>query len=474
MALQPIPLTAESYQLASIPAAQHRLLNLYPEILPDNARAKYYLKATPGLSQLGTFGAGPIHALSTISGRIFSISGTRAFVSSSPIAGVVTPVDLGDVGNVSSGLNHHSIAVGLTEIVFVVPPRAYTCTVYGSNVNQITPGGTFPSLGVSSCCYLDGYYIFTSLNGDFFFTSDLLNARSFSGQSTVKLSSQVDFVEHCAVHNGELWLFGQNSVSAWYNTGDAFTPFSPRTGGVIQGGCGSFRSVRVLDGSLWWLGMDGVVYRTAGYQAKRVSTHAIEELMSGYSLVQMRAIRGFTFTHEGHDFYALTIPFIGRTFIYDCTTGMWHERSSSELGTGPWDISAAAPWLTRSVLGDSVNGRLWTLERGDIYEKTILVRRVAQLPALVTHGPRAFMSRLEIEMQTGMVSPSTAIGVSWSDDGGNNYTEPRQISTGSPGQVRKRVVATRLGSFRQRVLRLTGAGPLMIYGVDADVGTGDS
>ena len=34
-----------------------------------------------------------------------------------------------------------------------------------------------------------------------------------------------------------------------------------------------------INGSLWWLGTDGVVYRTNGYQGKRVSTHALEELL---------------------------------------------------------------------------------------------------------------------------------------------------------------------------------------------------
>jgi hypothetical protein len=37
------------------------------------------------------------------------------------------------------------------------------------------------------------------------------------------------------------------------------------------------------------------------------------------------------------------------------------------------------------------------------------------------------------------------------------------------GQTRKRVFTTRLGSFHQRVLRLTRQGSLTLYAVDADI-----
>lgn len=472
MALQPIPLAGESYQLTSTPAAQHRLMNLYPEALPDGGRAKYYLKSTSGLVQTATAGAGPILSMASVGGSLFVISGTEAHLLAD--AGPPFQFNLGSVGALAGTHEHASIAVGLVGPVFCVPPRAYVGDFAGSAVSQITAGGgNWPAAGVSSVCYLDGYYVFTARDGSYFFTSDLLSPTVFSGVSFARMSSEVDFFGHCTAFNHELWLWGGRTVSVWYNTGDPTTPFSPRTGAVIHKGCGAYRSIVELDGSLWWLATDGCVYRTVGYQAKRVSTHAIEELLADYADSNFQTVSACGFTHEGHGFYALQLPSIGRTFVYDVTTGLWHERSSTNGGTGIWTINAACQRQGVTFFGDSVDGKLWLMERGTLTEKGVSVQRLAQLPGLVTHGPRAFMSRLEIEMQVGIAGASSML-LSWSDDGGVNYSTPRSLSTGSAGQTRTRVATTRLGSFRQRVLRLQAAGPVSVYAVDVDMGAGDS
>ena len=473
MALQPIPLAGESYQLAATPGAQHRLLNLYAEALPDAGRAKFYLQSTPGLTQRATTGSGPVLSAAAISGTYFAISGTNAYTLFDN--GTTIATNTGSVGAVPSDYYHTSIAIGLTAPVFVVPPRAYVGNFSLMPIQQITTaGGNWPASGVSCVCYLDGYYIFTSFNGESFFTSNLLSPTNFSGLSFVKSSSEVDFFEHCRAFNRELWLFGPNAISIWYNTGDPINPFSPRSGALIRPGCGAYRTIAELDRSLFFLGVDGVVYRTQGYAAKRISTHAIEENIAGYEGGYLRTISACAFTYEGHGFYALQLPAVGRTFVYDCSTDLWHERSSSATGSTAWQINTATQLGARWIFGDSVNGTLWQPSRSTQTEKGIAVQRMAQLPALVTHGPRAFMSRLEVEMQTGISGQANPLLLSWSDDGGYTYKSPRQLDTGNTGQVRKRIYATRLGSFRQRIIRLAGSGPMTIFGVDADVGAGDS
>jgi hypothetical protein len=480
MALSPIPLASESYQVLSTAAAQHRLLNLYAETLPDGARAKYYLKSTPGLALEIQCAAGPITASASSAETFFCISGGRAFRFSITNGTFSASRDFGPINTTLAELNddsHHSIAVGLGAQVYCVPPTAWVADFTSPTINRITPGsGNFPTEGVSSVCYLDGYYIFTVYGGEYFFTSDLLSPTVFSGVSFTKISSEVDFVEHCTTHNGELWLFGQRTISAWYNSGDPTTPFAPRPGGVIRGGCGSYKTVRRIDGSLWWVSTDGVVYRSSGYQGKRVSTHAIEEVLATFyaGVGSLKSLWACAFAFEGHSFYALSLPLFNRTFVYDCSTDMWHERSSNAAGTSRWQINTASETPMGWLLGDSQDGRFWSMERATATEKGVDMPRVAQLPALVTHGPRAFMSRLEVEMQVGIGGVSSPVLLSWSDDGGTNYSTPRSLPTGSSGQMRTRVATTRLGSFRQRLIRLTGTGPMTVYGVDADTGVGES
>ena len=82
-----------------------------------------------------------------------------------PVTGGVVVDDLGPVGAADSGTGISSsfvtIAAGPTAAVICVAPNAYTCAHDpGAPLNQITDPD-FP--GATSVCYVDGYFIFSSL-----------------------------------------------------------------------------------------------------------------------------------------------------------------------------------------------------------------------------------------------------------------------------------------------------------------------
>ena len=97
--------------------------------------------------------------------------------------------------------------------------------------------------------------------------------------------------------------------------GTSFFPFRRAAGGVIHIGTGSPMSVCRADSSVWWVGLDGIVYRSNGYTPKRVSTHAIEAII-GQSTVSLWAV---THPYRGHWFYCLT-TIDNRTLVYDVAT----------------------------------------------------------------------------------------------------------------------------------------------------------
>jgi hypothetical protein len=58
----------------------------------------------------------------------------------------------------------------------------------------------------------------------------------------------------------------------------------------------------------------------------------------------------------------------------------------------------------------------------------------------------------------------------WSDDGGFTWSGgPRTLTAQVVNGRRQRVFTTRLGSFRQRVFRLTWRGAVTIYAADAAI-----
>ena len=228
-------------------------------------------------------------------------------------------------------------------------------------------------------------------------------------------------------------------------------------------------SVCRADGSVWWVGMDGVVYRSDGYQARRVSTHAIEAII-GNSVVGLYAV---THPFRGHWFYCLTTA-DQRTLAYDIAIGAWHERSTSVDGSLPWQTQVAAVDNNSiKVYGDRASGMLYGLSM-QATDAGVTVLRQATLPPLWANTNRAFCSRLEVEMEVGGPAASGDVLLEWSDDGARTWRPARTLSPGAPGEFRHRVFTTRLGSFRQRTFRVSLHGWTRLYAMDADIVAGSS
>ena len=58
---------------------------------------------------------------------------------------------------------------------------------------------------------------------------------------------------------------------------------------------------------------------------ERISNHAIETALSNY--VRTDDAYAFSYQSNGHSFYVISFPTDLKTWCFDATTGMWHERS---------------------------------------------------------------------------------------------------------------------------------------------------
>lgn len=473
-----IPLPLESYEkVGSLPLSAKRLLNYYAEVEPKDARSTTALLPTPGLIPFPdvTYEHAPVYALNFDSpGSLYAVVGTHFYRSRAEVAfGPFVTHDLGDVGSPSGDFAAHlmpTIAANTQVTVVCIPPRAYVCSQTGA-LNEI--GGDFP--GARSVAYLDGYFVFTSVGGDGqWFVSALLDPTAFDALDFAFSDAVPSVLRRAMVVNRELWLVGDEGVEIWYDSGNADFPFRRRVGGFIPLGAASIKSCVVADGSLFWLATNGVVLRSNGYQPERVSTHAIEAVIRGTFEFESGGPSNFkyafTHTQDGHIFYILTTS--DRTLAYDCATKSWADRSSGADGSGPWRPSCATFTAGQTFFGDSTLGQAFVPSSSATTDAGGAVLRQAVLPPLWAHSYRAFCNRLEIEMDVGTAKAAGDITLEWSDDGGITWTGSRTMTSGAIGAYRRRVFATRLGSFRQRVFRVSTLGAPVLYAIDADVSGG--
>jgi len=359
--------------------------------------------------------------------------------------------------------------------VVCVPPNAYTCghnaaAVEGADtLHQI--GGDFPN--VSSVAYLDGYFAFSDADvPERWHITGLFDPAAYDALDFASTEAQPNVLRRILSRAGELWMFGEGGIEIWYDAGNADFPFRRYPNGVIS--CGVVnKTIAQIDHSFWWLGVDGIVYRSEGYKAQRVSTHAIEQLIYATGSYPQWVIggNGYAYTWRGHACYALSVG--AHTFVYDCATKLWHERSSAISGTGLWRPLCATQALGDTLLGDSRSGQIFFPANG-ASDAGVEPLRQFTLPPLWAGTRRAFCARLEIEMEVGQAASHGDVLLEWSDDGGWTWTGRRTLSAGDVGQLRKRVATTRLGSFRQRVFRVSCHRASTFYAVDADITGGVS
>jgi hypothetical protein len=474
--MQRIPFPTESYPHPSDPLSSKRLLNLYVESAPADSRTTTPLISSPGLLPQIVVGTGPILAVNDqYPGIWYMVSGGTAWRVRSTATGLVAD-SLGGVGTTSGATaippyaRMVTIAVDNISAVFCVPPNAYTCGHNaGDPLNAL--GGTFP--GASTVTALDGYYIFSAYppNGQFFI-SQIFDPLDFDALDYATADAIPNNLLRVVTHRSDLWLFGDGGIEVWYDTGAADFPFRRRPGGVLEFPASSYMTIGHGDGSLFWLGQQNIVYRTTGYQATRISTHGIEakirEISGGYT-----ARSGYCYSQDGHIFYVLN--FDGLTLVYDCATQKWHERSSAADGNGRWRAQWAVKYGDGVQFADNLSGQMWLGYMPGTTDAGVPIMRQAILPPDWAGTRRAFCSRLEVEMESGGDLSPGDVTLDWSDDGGRTWTGgPRTMHAGFGTEFRKRVYTTRLGSFRQRMFRITCKGHCALYAADADIQLGAS
>lgn len=487
------PILGSSYVARSVNAADNRMVNLFPEIIPEGGKEPAFLSRCPGLTLYYDTGAGAdvyirgVHAMNngTAGQRLFYVLGQQLYYLDDPGTGGTF------VGNIGGGNTYPNVQMvdnGTQLFILTGGPEAYIYDTSTSALTKIvTADPDFP--GANSVTYLDGYFVINKGNSQKVYVSALLDGLSWDPLYFASAEGSPDFVIAVIAINKELWVLGESSTEVWYNAGTAGFPFAPIQGSFNEVGCSALRSVAKLDNSVFWLGRDsrgeGIIYRSHGYQAQRISTHAIEWQIQQYSRVDDAV--AWTYQQDGHLFYVLNFPTADATWVYDVATQAWHERASWD-GTsfhrhiancaafyGP-DSGATRP-TGQTIVGDN-NGVLYVLDP-DAYSdngtESKWLRSWRALPPGATNFKRTAHHSLQIDFESGVgtaESPSPTASLRWSDDGGHNWTSGTSISMGANDNDRRRVIWRRLGmtrKLRDRVYEVSGQAQTKVYIMGAEL-----
>jgi len=466
------PILGGSVVARSVNAADNRLVNLFPEVVPEGGKEPGFLNRAPGLRLLTTVGTGPIRGMWQYGDYGYVVSGLQLYridtAYASTLLGTVTgtgPVSMSDNG---------------TQLFIACNPDGFIWNALTNVFQQITDVD-FP--GAQMVGYVDGYFVFTEPNSQRFWITSILEGTQVDPLDFASAEGDPDNLVSLIIDHREIWLFGNNSIEVWYDAGAPTFPFQRIQGAVNEIGCSATYSVAKLDNSIFWLGGDkrgkGIIYRADGYTGKRVSTHAVEWQIQQYTTISDAV--AYTYQQDGHAFYVLTFPTANATWVYDVSAQVWHERAGFANGQFVRHRSNCQMQFNgTTIVGDYQNSNLYAFDL-DVYADNGDVQRWLRTWRALPTGQNNLkrtthhMMQIDCETGTGLVTGQGSdpqFMLRFSDDGGHNWSNERWTSGGKIGSTNTRVIYRRLGmtlALRDRVYELSGSDPVKIAIMGAEL-----
>jgi hypothetical protein len=470
------PILGSAYVARSVNAADNRMVNLFPEVVPEGGKEPAFLQRAPGLNFLQTIGTGPIRGLwahQTNGSDFYVVSGNGFYKVTGLTA---TPRLLGTV----IGTGPVSIADNGTQLFIAANGPSYIYNEVTDTFGPITDPD-FP--GAVTVSYLDGYFVFNEPNSQKIWVTQLLDGTSIDPLDFASAEGSPDGVVAVLTDHRELWVFGTDTAEVWYNTGGLDFPLTRIQGAFNEIGCAAPYSVAKMDNQIYWLGKDargqGIVYRAAGYMGQRISTHAIEWQMQEYP--DLSDAVGYTYQQDGHSFYVLNFPTANTTWVYDVATGAWHERAAFSNGEFYRHRgNNMCNFNGNIIIGDYQNGNIYTFDLNvyaDNGQPQKWLRSWRALPTGANNLTRTAQHAMQLDCETG-VGINSGQGsnpqamLRWSDDGGHTWSNEHWKSMGRIGRYGFRTIWRRLGmtlKIRDRVYEVSGTDPVRIYIMGAEL-----
>ncbi len=329
------------------------------------------------------------------------------------------------------------------DVVCVTSEGAFTLTVGGAPVSFPDPDLPQPN----SVTFFGGYFIFTTRNGAIWATG--LNDTTVDPVSFTRADQRSDFLLRGIAFGDQFFAFGQSSIEVYSNAGT--TPFPLAFRGSIYRGLAAPFAVAGFEAGwsneLIWVADDGRIYRLSGYTPDPISTPSVERAIE--DLPNRETLSACVYMAGGHAFWSLSSD--RWTWVYDLTTKTWHERKS--YGLNAWRGSCSVRFDEQWVVGDAINGALYTisrdytLEHNDPIVCTLESDRVNAFPNrnVVARADFDFTFGVGSEIGLDPIQTDPRASISWSDDGGANWSSPLLREIGRQGQYGRRATVLRTG-----------------------------
>lgn len=445
--------------------------NLTASVLNSGAKSRITLDSAPGLVELGAIGNGPCRSPQFVQWRhptdrtvdTYCVFGA-AVIRLSAAAGSV------QIGTIPDQVTKVRIARGRTHLMFVDGIAGYTFD--GTTFARIDDAD-FPDIDrdegfqPTHCVYLDGFFIVNDARTDRYFLSDIEDPTSWNALEFDAAAVAPDNALAIATTESELWIIGDETCEAYYNSGNALFPFQINLSATQEVGILAPQTIAESDQGIFFLGTTpeggAFVYRIRGYQGQVISGEEQDSFIAG--VPDLKEAVGFIYSQAGRSYYCLSLHPDCPTLVYNLRAQMWETRGMSDGSA--YRLSGVGLFGNRNIGGSRFGGFLYSIDPENYQDAgTDLIRRRR---AAIQHSNNHLLDWWEIVIDGRSGAGNTTgagsdpkIRLRYSDDGGNSWSQELVEPLGKQGEMMRRAVFRNLGQSRNRIFEVEYSDPVPV------------
>lgn len=452
-----IPFARHSDPAQSPRVSPERLVNLLAEPAGPQAKHPIPIYGVSGLTSFQTLPQQPIRGAVLFKGEAY-------FTGYDTIYKVAEDMSVSSIGTITAAENPVIMVPGRDHFMTVDPLTEQGWYSAGVTVNEITDVD-FP--GAVDVTYLDGYFIAIKPDSDRFHISGLHDVVNWAALEFAEIESFPDKTK-AVTHNGnDLIFFGENTIEFWFDSGNTDFPFEPRPGATIEQGILARNTIAGLENTVIFVDNHRSVYRVVPYSTERISSYAVDEDLQ--KVTDLDSFRAFSYVEGGHHFYGLSSDMW--TWIYDFSTGLWHQRES--YGLDYWRAQYHVEAYTKNLAGGDSGAIVYEIDPDAHDEAGEPLLCEATSPLLSDHPYQIEVNSVTLDFEPG-VGLATGQGsdpqvmLQWSRDGGKTWSGEHWRSLGAIGANRWRAKWNRLGTAYVWCFRFRISDPVKVVLINAD------
>lgn len=407
-----------------------RLINCYAEKAPNGSRGPVLWRRAPGLTTRFTTTETEARGALLVGTLLYVISGDKAYSVDDDFVVTELTGTIGGTGPVFMARN-----MAATPNVLIVHSSGMSEINTGTATISDFSDADLPA--ANSICWIDGYFMVSSAAGRVYQSG--INDTTFASVDFTTAEADPDGLVRVVAIGRELAMMGNSTIEIWGNAGNA-TGFAFTRGPVLPVGLKGPYAVTGWEpgfaSTLVFVANDNTVRRLDGYTPARISTPALERLIE--AVVDTDDIEASVHVVSGHPCVVITGP--TWSWLFDLSTGEWFERKSygSDRWRARFGVNAFDEWL----VFDRDSGKVFAVDPTTKREDDgPLVMELWSNQAHRFPG-RLWVKRASFDFVTGVgidagedpIESNPRVLISYSDDGGRTFVNPREFLLGTEGQ----------------------------------------